>query len=149
MGVILSAIVPVSLVTMVVAVVAVVVAVKRRQKGRGKRQGPDYNGFFIMGIVWFPLGLLWTITLHRARTASHRLLALHRCRARVPHPRAYESQQVGHEDEEEEETISQDNVTLTRHSVVLRRTVARVRQPLHGVRSRDTTIMDGCCPRCV
>ena len=56
-----TAIVPVSLVTMVLAVVAVVIAVRRRQKGRGKRQGPDYNGFFIMGIVWFPLGLLWTI----------------------------------------------------------------------------------------
>jgi len=54
-------IVPASLITMVLAVVAVVVVLRRRREGRGKRQGPDYRGFFIMGIVWFPLGLLWTI----------------------------------------------------------------------------------------
>lgn len=62
MDAIVTIIVPMSFVTMVLAVVAVVVALRRRKKGRDTRQGPDYHGFFIMGIVWFPLGLLWTIT---------------------------------------------------------------------------------------
>ena len=62
MQTIVATIVPVSLVTMVLAVVAVVVALRRRRKGRGKRQGPDYRGFFTMGIVWCPLGLLWVVT---------------------------------------------------------------------------------------
>ncbi|MBN1855544.1 MAG: hypothetical protein JW846_01165 [Dehalococcoidia bacterium] len=61
MQTIASSIVPISIVTIVTAVIYVVVKVRRRQKGRGKRKDVDYRGFFTMGVVWFPLGLVWLL----------------------------------------------------------------------------------------
>ena len=61
MQTIASSIVPISIITIVVAVIYVVVKVRRRQKGRGKRREVDYHGFFTMGIVWLPLGLVWLL----------------------------------------------------------------------------------------